>query len=443
VLALTVACGGDADPSAPQPCNSGGFCKDPAAPSGGATRWVRQFGTTDNEQVVAVATRGDGVSAALARSYGAVEESTLTWLGPDGSVLLSRAYPGAVETFWASIAFGPGGDVYLWVDPMRDVLIAPRTSHPDFGGGAISGATVVRLSATGDFRWQRLLSNQETETDEYALRTFPDSPIALDAAGNVAVSTRGSFGSTVHRCNADGTLAWSRDFAAFTKVAFAPDGGLYVAEDGYPKSDSIPMWTHDSFGVIWKLDATGATAWQAALEGGDWASVTFDAVGASALGTVAASGGFNNGSITFAGTALTAPPPDGFLAAVEPDGTPRFLRDAGRPAARGAENAVHPDGSVAIVVDDLGRCGFEVQLWGLDGNRRWSRDFTAPTCDSYTAPLWRRLAYGAAVAPDGTVLVGGLLRLPMDFGFGLFLSRGGEVGLFGGGDDGFVLALTP
>jgi hypothetical protein len=266
----------------------------------------------------------------------------------------------------------------------------------------------------------------------------------LNANGDVAVSTQGYFGSTVHRCNADGTLAWSRDFAAFTKVAFAPDGGLYVAEDGYAKSDSIPMRTHDSFGVISKLDVGGAAVWQTALEGGDArALVKFDSIGASALGTVAASGWFNSGPITFAGTMLASPPARGFLAAVESDGTPRFLRDAGLPSSRGAENAVHPDGSVAMVVDDVGACAFEVQLWGLDGNRRWRREFTAAACDSYTAPLWRRLAYGVAIAPDGTVLVGGLLRLPMDFGFGLFESRGGEVGIVGGGDDGFVLALTP
>jgi hypothetical protein len=103
----------------------------------------------------------------------------LVWLRADGTVLASRTFPGAISDLRASIALGPDGDITLFVV----IEIEQTLMHSDFGGGRISGATLVRLSATGTFLWQRLVD-----------ALYPASRVTVDRSGNAAVATVNLYG---------------------------------------------------------------------------------------------------------------------------------------------------------------------------------------------------------------------------------------------------------
>jgi hypothetical protein len=405
----------------PPPGGGGGGQEASGPVESGATRWVRQLGGMGDEHVIAAAVRSDGVTVVLTHIGSTYQiepwrmdlATGLVWLRPDGTVLASRTFPGATWDFRASIALAPGGDITLFVMPE----IEETLTYPDFGGGRISGATLVRLSATGTFLWQRLVDN-----------LHPASRVTVDGSGDAVVATLNLYGEDdrayfLHRFRADGSRAWTQRSAGDRgepAISFAPDGSLYVAERP---------------GILKKLDASGAVLWTRTLASGDDGDMIPTDVGVSRLGTVALAGSYRR-EVSFAGTTLRALGyRRAFVAAVESNGAPRFLRDAGDlsdDVASTIDAVVHPEGRVSVLRGE-GKCAFSVGFWGLDGALRWEKRYAVGCYDQ--AELEQFGSWDLAPAPNGDVLVAGRLANSPDLGLGVLRTRGQT--------DGFVQAIAP
>jgi hypothetical protein len=362
---------------------------------------VRQLGGAGDEHVEGVAVRRDGVIVALTGVGGAILDPAqlgLAWLRADGSVLQSRTYAfaGRLTTLPNPVALGPGGEIYLALD-----AICESDGCPDLGGGPMEGGMLVKLSPTGAFLWQR----------HVGMSLY--SSVAVDAHGNAAVARVGpetSYETYLSVYGPSGALRWTErawDRQPSLALAFGPDGSVAVGE----------------LGNVHKFDAAGHHVWTQRLESSADA-VGVRSVGVSRLGTVVVGGDFQ-GTLSFAGATLPDPGEldrDLFLAAIESYGAPRFLRGAGRFALARVwpfAMATHAGGSVALV-HATARCGIGVQLWGLDGNRRWQRDLT-DGCSSEDRPF----LMDVAIAPDGDPVVVGGFADDVDLGTGTLTTRGG------------------
>jgi hypothetical protein len=415
VVVLALACGGSELDSEPpvEGVPDADLQMSPAtsAVTSSGTRWVRQLGGAGGEHVSAVAARPDGVTVVLTSIDGNAGwngepmtlKTGLVWLRPDGTVLSSRTFTGAVDWVRSSMAIGPGNDIWLFVMPANPDA---TQTYPNFGSGAIIGASVVRLSATGALRWQQYLDP-----------TYPASPITVDASGYAVVGTDDGelqcYGcNAVYRVRPDGTLSWKKQFPGDGVIydlttAVGPDGTVITARAG----------------VVTKWTAAGALLWSRTLPG-------VQTIGVTALGTVALTGSYDR-TLSFAGTTLTATSARVFFAAIEANGAPRFLRDAG--AGWRADASVSPSGRLQLVLTES-HCAFHVQHWGLDGARRWSRRYAATTCPP---PYMVRGAapHDLATATNGDVIVGGGFDLAIDLGLGVLTPRGMT--------DGFVQTIAP
>jgi hypothetical protein len=184
-----------------------------------------------------------------------------------------------------------------------------------------------------------------------------------------------------------------------------------------------------------KLDASGAVLWTRALADGADGDVIPTDVGVSRLGAVAIAGSYR-GTVSFAGTTLREIGyRRAFVAAVEPYGAPRFLRDAGDlsdDVAWTIDAVVHPEGRVSVLRGD-GKCAFTVGFWGLDGAVRWEKRYAGFCADG--AELEQFGTWDLAPAPNGDVIVAGRLAGSSDLGLGTLTARGPT--------DGFVQAIAP
>jgi hypothetical protein len=405
------------------PGDGGGGGTDAAPPSAGggsagSTTFVRKFGGAGNEVAEArgLAAAADGSIVALSaigntghiadpdRAASALQlELGIVRIDASGRTLWARSFP----TNGSFVAV----EGVVVTPQVGNVFVALGSEHleggPDLGGGHTAGDVLVKLGPTGDFVWQRHVDGFVTGT------SVDGSGSAL--VGWVPTITRGLGGDrpVVSKYLWNGDLAWE-----VSPAWPVGPGSTEVAFDAF--GDAVATFALS----ILKYTADGIPLWDVTL---DAPAGSIEHVGTTASGTTVV-GGWYSDRLSFAGTAIR---PEGsdrgfFLAAIERDGRPRWLRSRSRPGPF----AVDPEGRLAVVEKDFSKGCDVVAKWDLTGKVLWRR--TLARCDadgSAPAP-----AVNVAVGPDHGIWVQGDAAFPFDVGTGVLTPSGW---------DWFVARLAP
>ncbi len=386
--------------------------------AGGASRWTSIVSTAELDDVVALATAGDGTIAWAATSSGDFRHDALRLgkLGTDGRAQWTRSYPfaGPDKSFW--LAATPLGNLFVGVG--GNCFDFGCRYGVDLGGGPIVGGALVKLGPDGGFLWSRDLG-------DHGFGAAADGTGRALAVHGSQVDPRSPAVEALEQFQADGSSGYSapglRGAAGFrvdaqgNALVFGYATGGEPAIAGEPRSAFHGNW-------LVKLDPAGHFLW-----GVDVGQATVEAVGASAAGTVVAAGTVRGPPLVW-GTDTVGTGGDGVLAVAEADGRPRFARAL--PAMHGPRLGVDPEGRAALAGPAPGQCpGMVVRKWGLDGNQLWERRFPPGGGCIAAAPL------AVTVASDHSVVVGGVFSGTADFGEGPVAADGAG--------DGFVLDLAP
>lgn len=315
----------------------------------GVTRWSRIVGGPGEDAVADVATDGDGNIYLVGDSTGAVDlgEGTasgagdtfwITSLSPGGTFRWSRRYrshPGTA--FGRAVATDARGNVFL-AGLFRDSV--------DFGGGPLnggsaSGCAVVSLTSTGTYRWG------------FAMRDGPtDLQIAVGAGGELVLTgdfhhatnvlgvavdpPRGNDVLTVGLTNL-GALRWVRSWGGTgedtaTGVTLDPEGNAYVTgRIGSPQvilGASTLSSSHPQ-GFVASLDPAGTPRWARALDTSGDSVAT--ATRWSPAGTLLVGGLFRGTFPTRTATLTAVAQTDAFLVVLDRDGAVLRGRGASGP----------------------------------------------------------------------------------------------------------------
>jgi hypothetical protein len=352
-----------------QACGAGGPNVCGAPPAGDVVRWATVFSRPGSEGVIDAGVDGAGNRYLLTsgtRIDGAGLVLRLDKLSRDGTPLWHREWPFRWRsgTWGFGMAVAASGEVYLApekgcpFDPPEQCSLPPPI---DFGGGELTDSTLVKLSADGEFAWQRLLGS--------------DSVVALSADDRASVlvllaSTSGMSG-TIEKYGADGVRRWrvdrrwSVDAIPWAGALDPAGNALVVTVEPVDGANRVSL---EKLGA-----ADGATAWTTVLPG---SSPWRFGVGATENGTGVVLADRSRDA-AFGGSTVTS----GALVlyAVEADGEPRW--------ALGIE-ALH---APRLAVDRTGRA--LVAGWSDPCGPIVTRAVSLAG-----AALWRRTSPGAPAA---------------------------------------------
>jgi hypothetical protein len=370
--------------------------------------WVRQFGTTDNDEATGVAVAPDGSIMAVGTTSGSLPGFTSAG-SRDAYV---RTYDAAGTERWTR-QFGTDGDEFAFgvaAGPDGTVYIAGRTSGA-FPGLSTAGdydAFVRAYDAQGTERWTRQFG---TAADDLAqgVAVAPDGSIIVvgyTQGSFPGLTNAGGFDAFLRAYDATGTERWTRQFGtdgdefAFG-VAAGPDGSIYVV--GFT-TRSFPGFTllggFDAF--IRAYDAQGIERWTR-----QFGTVSDEFAIAVAMGA--------DGSIYVAGYILGSFPgftnagnQDAYVRIYDAQGIERWTRQFGTVGTDLAVGvAAGPDGSIIVVGFTQGSFpgytnagGFDgyARAYNAQGTERWTRQFGTADDD-----------FPSRVAPgrDGSVYIAG------------------------------------
>lgn len=398
-------------------CGSGGEAPAgtaDAALTSGQTAFARKLGGAGIETAAGIATCRDG--SIVAASY----------VGPAGPSYLPiglTRISASGQTLWAKVVElkGEGGVVGLACSPLGNVFIGldVRSGSVDFGGGAIFGGAVVKLTPAGEFTWQHAFAN--------VLESF-----AVDGNGSVlaGLADQSDFGRPWHavKLRWDGAVLWelsdvSGSKLASVRTAWDPAGNAIVADDRHVR----------------KYTADGKPVWTVALSG---AGVTITGVGTTAIGTVVVTGSYgdvNGGTMSAGDKTLTWKPVQSaypaFAAAIE--GVDGYVRWLANRASTGPM-AVDPIGRIVFIDTDGPMmtgpdCRSDLARWDLTGKELWRRPLV--TCVGDYQPGHGATGTGVAIGPKGEIWGQGWAFSPFDPGTGTTMTPQAS--------DWFILRVAP
>jgi uncharacterized delta-60 repeat protein len=367
--------------------------------------------------------------AAAATARGATIVSETTWGGPVSEVGqgVAVASDGSAYLTGFSTSFDPFGQLQLFVvkQAADDTIAWQRTwEGPDqFGNDEATGAAtaadgsvyvtgatfgnrgdalLLKFAADGSLLWQRRWDGGATERGE-AVAVAPDGSVYV-------VGGTSSFGGShlfLLRFAPDGTLRSQRGWgpASGDGVAVAADGSVYVAGTA-----QRPGGASEFDVVLLKFDEPGTLLWQRAYSGSEIAD-------ARAGVAVAADGSVYVGGALQAATQKVVV--DALVVKFGADGSLLWDRGwGGRSGDVGGGVAALPDGGVALVgaTNSFGAGSDDAFVLRLSAEGR-----------GVDANTWGGLgidnAEDAALAADGTLVVGGTTENPAPYVFDRASSR--------------------
>lgn len=279
-------------------------------------------------------------------------------------------------------------------------------------------AVLTRRNADGSTRWTRQLG---TAADErlYGVRALPDGGVL--AAGYTKGDLDGKHAGNatddafVVRLEADGAVRWITQFGApgvadrLYGLAEASDGGAYVT--GYTKGDLGGTNAGDKDVILSKLGADGQVAWTRQLGGPGEDKAYGVATDGTNVYTVGSTSSALPGTTALGGL-------DGWIAAYDASGTPRWVAAAGGPGDdRLNAVAVNAAGLAVVTGGEAG--DLLAAAYTAQGAQSWSRTIATAAADE-----------GAAVVslPGGDVSLAGYTK--------------GRIGVPAGGADVLTARLT-
>lgn len=367
----------------------------PAAAVDGGHVWTRQFGTSQYDQVVAMAVDAGGVYAAGSTQGGLQGANKGSW---DGFV---RKYDHDGKHLWTR-QFGTFAvDGVNGLAATADGVYAAGSTYGSLQGlskGKYDGF-VRKYSSDGKHLWTRQFG---TPQDDYVYGVAVDATgvyLAGSTAGSLQGTNKGNHDGFVRKYDHNGKLLWTRQFGtslydeALGVAAHA--GAVYAAGTTLGSLQGVNKGNVDGF--VRKYNADGKYLWtrQFGTPESDGAhGVAADSSGVYAAGTTTGSlQGTSNGV------------QDGFVRKYSPDGKHLWTRQFGT----NMEDYVHGVAVGATEVYAVGQTtglmqgtykgssdGF-VRMYGLNGHGTWTRQFGTTTAD---------MAFGVAVNAGG-VYVGG------------------------------------
>ncbi|WP_375769497.1 hypothetical protein NR798_01035 [Archangium gephyra] len=394
---------------------------------------------------------------------------TLSKYAPSGELLWSRELR-HVSRWWGLgfydvrnlLAVGPDGSLVLAGHERGDTHLG--------GEWWVHDAYLAKLDADGNPLWAR----------SFPVSEFPLllNALAVDARGAIAIGgvVTGPVdfgGQTLERADKafvarylpDGTLDWVRAISPEPRSTYgtqASVNGLAVDAEGnvvaagsytgtlFPGGATASGWIGAPFLIQW--NAQGEMTW-----GKDFGALQGELLvaGGSPDGHVAAAGRFL-GQLSWGGTSVTADSRDywtSFLVVAGARGEERAARSL-REAHVGALT-VDPRGRVYVGGNgpgdlDLGGGPMMetpldqlfVARYSLDAAHEWSRTFANARPGPWGSYLGDRYVRSLAVTPGRSLVMGGNIQLPTDFGGTVLAPMDGPDAPYVA-PDGFLLQLGP
>jgi uncharacterized protein (TIGR03437 family) len=270
----------------------------------GTLKWIRQFGSTTNRDVVATGTAGDG-SGAYVVGYTAGPLATQSLIGGTDSFI--RKYDDKGEIVWTRQFGSPTDDfAYGVATHTSGVYVVGQVdccagSLPGLPTTASNDAYIRKYDGNGNELWTKMISTINTER---ALSVAVDSTgvfVAGTTNGDLA-GPAGQRDGYVRKYNHEGVVQWTRQFGTqradgvnSNEDVFAVAvgaGGVFVT--GSTAQGTVPggifaggLWD----GFLVKLNADGVVQWyrQIGTTGDDYANAV--AVGAGHVLVAGGTGG--------------------------------------------------------------------------------------------------------------------------------------------------------
>jgi hypothetical protein len=268
---------------------------------------------------------------------------------PQGYIWASGFGGTGNDTAYA-VASEPGGGAYLIGDFENSVTFGSSTFT--VAGGGLSDLVVLKVDGQGGVLWARQYGGANSDFAK-AVVALPSGGMVVGSEfststsiGGVTLGSAGSRDIALFKVNDDGTFGWARRFGGASSdslhsIAVDDAGDIYLAGQF---SGSITFGSNatltssgSSDGFVAKLDPDGTPIWSRRL-GGTGADIAYT-VAVRTDGSVGVAGSFNGGA-TFGSITLTSlGSSDGFAAVLDAEGTFRWAKRFGGTTADSARSA--------------------------------------------------------------------------------------------------------
>ncbi|MBP6574704.1 MAG: T9SS type A sorting domain-containing protein [Flavobacteriales bacterium] len=245
----------------------------------GSTQWQRQFGGSENDELIDIITTTDGGYLAVGESRSNDGDLTENFGSNDGWVVKLDSNG---DILWQVMLGGSGIDYLVAVRQTLDggyitVGYSSSTGGGNIGAGQHGGfdSWVVKLDATGAIEWQRLLGGSE---DDYGAAIE-----AISTGGYILGGGTGSYDGDVtgYHGNNDawlveldntGAIEWAKPFGgpgvdgAWSIVAMADGGFVFSGFSGQEGGDVSGAHGYYDMWLV-RVNGTGALEWQKCMGG--------------------------------------------------------------------------------------------------------------------------------------------------------------------------------
>ena len=353
-----------------------------------SAQWQRLIGTTLLDRVIALDVFSDGSvvvaghsNADPARGGSGDFDCFITLLGPDGSVRWSKNFGSSDDDQLKAVALAADGSI-----------IAIGTTWGSVSGQARLGGIdsfAIKFSSTGEPMWVRQFgSPQEDLVSSLSVRPDGSMLIAGQTRGEWSgQSNLGGSDGFVLALSSDGTLLWSKLFGTraedgVSAIETLADGSALIAGGTW---DALGGRAYSGGGdaFIAKLSANGQVQWTRVFGSGAFDTAT--ALQASADGTAIYVAGNTTGTMegqtSFGGQ-------DIFIARFTTEGERQWIRQLGSSSTDAVSSLVtYPDEAVLLGATTAGRVQGATSAGGNDlvlasysglGALQWSYQFGSP-----------------------------------------------------------------
>lgn len=365
--------------------------------------WIRQFGTADHDNALAMTLDVRGHIYVTGTTWGALPQQIHQ--GKSDVYLAKHDIQG--NPLWVRQFGTPGWDYAggVAVDRQGYIYVVGRS-----GDRGIYDGLLMKFNPEGEILW----------ADQFDLRAF-DEPqgVGVDAQGNVYVTGDHLLGDPppssgpptpesafLRKYDSEGKLLWARGFAAHKALAMALDaaGNVYIAGSLRPRRDQGQL------AYVIKFDSQGNELWNRQFgprEGSKANALTVDAAGNVYVV------GWTFGE--FEGQSRVGSR-DAFLRKYSADGAERWTQQFGslfREEASASGVAVDGQGNVSVVGEVQGtmpgqsRTGLVdsfVRVYDANGGELWTLQYGARGTDAITT------TNDVAVDGAGSVYIAGSVK---------------------------------
>ena len=419
-LAFLAGCGGDGNAVARVKVPSDGDGGGGGGGTSGVLKWSTAIQDTPSGSAGPVITPTFLSSPAIAPDgtiYVGAEDHFLYALNPNGTVKWKYE---TGNSLFASPAIGSDGTIYIGSEDRQIYAINPNgtlkwivpTKSVFTSSAAIAADGTIYVAGTGiDRTIFSCISNSScSKTITQACGPgFPPCPtdetcVAGQAAGYTVVAQLGNFYALTDE-GTKGTIKWAVGLSGevHSSPAIANDGTIYIGSNGdfvfdrsvicdntsiFPPSDVDP--SRPVNGHFYAFNPDGTLKWAFNTLGDVISSPAIGSDGTIYVGSQHPSMFYGKDHSTLVGESSVA---TGFIYAINPDGTPKCLRDLFGDID--SSPAVGSDGTIYVGSDNF-------HVYALDPNcsldRLWPIKWVEPTRDEVKS--------SPAIASDGTIYIG-------------------------------------